>query len=298
MQFGVEDSGAVLTGSRKQGTQPAGINPTARFLLIASVSLVCPFRGPAQDSVNRLDYEVASIRASADHRNGTGVSGGPGSLDPTRIRYGFFPLRLLLTAAYDMNVHQISLPDRLESGDRYDIIANVRAGATRDQEHVMLQNFLIDRFHLKLHREARNLAHYELRVSRNGLRLKRHEAGAPASGGVVLRDGDIGVKMAADRNHMFGSKIPISEMVRVLSDELATPVLDKTGLTGEYDIDFEYSREGLDGFRRSLADPPEASGARTLQIALQESLGLKLESVKGPLEILVVDSGDKVPSGN
>jgi uncharacterized protein (TIGR03435 family) len=162
----------------------------------------------------------------------------------------------------------------------------------------MLQNFLINRFHLKLHRETRTLSHYELGVARNGLKLKPHRDGQTVPGDADLRDGDIGVRVAADRNHMFGRKVSIRELVRVLSDELATPVVDKTGLAGEYDIDFEYSREALDGFRRPLTHAPEVSGARTLQIALQESLGLKLESTKGPLEILVVDSGDKVPSEN
>jgi uncharacterized protein (TIGR03435 family) len=84
----------------------------------------------------------------------------------------------------------------------------------------------------------------------------------------------------------------------MLSDDLATPVVDKTGLVGQYDFDFEYSREELDGFRRPLVEAPEVSSAPTLQIALQESLGLKLMSKKGPLDMLVVDTGEKVPSEN
>ena len=84
----------------------------------------------------------------------------------------------------------------------------------------------------------------------------------------------------------------------MLSDDLDAPVVDKTGIAGEYDFDFDYSREGLDGFRRPLADAPEPSGAPTLQTALQESLGLKIEMKKGPLDLLVVDSGEKAPSEN
>lgn len=90
----------------------------------------------------------------------------------------------------------------------------------------------------------------------------------------------------------------MKELTQVLADDLDTPVLDKTGLTGEYDFDFEYSREGLDGFRRPLTDGPEVSNASTLQVALEEKLGLKLESRKGPVEMLVVDSGDRVPAQN
>jgi uncharacterized protein (TIGR03435 family) len=270
-----------------------------QFRQVAMASLVFVCCGVAQDSLNRLKYEAASLRpAFPDHRNGTGVFGGPGTTDPTHVRYSFFTLRLLLTTAFDINVHQLSIPDRVETGDRYDIVANLPAGTTREQTLAMLRNFLIERFHLKLHRENRTLPHYELKVAKDGVKLKPHKDGATEPGETIVRDGDIGVRVAADRNHMFGRKISTRELVRVLSDELATPVLDKTGLAGEYDIDLEYSREALDGFRRSLDDTPETSGARTLQIAMQESLGLKLQSVNGPLEILVIDSGDKVPAEN
>ena len=128
---------------------------------------------------NSLQYEVASIRpATADHRNGIGPSGGPGTEDPTRVRYSFFSLRLLLMTAYGMNFHQIVIPARADSGDRFDIVANVPPGATKDQALVMLQNFLIERFHLKLHRETRILPHYELSVSSSGFKLKPYADGA------------------------------------------------------------------------------------------------------------------------
>ncbi len=250
-------------------------------------------------SAQELHYEVASIRpAPADHRNGIGPSGGPGTEDPTRVRYGFFPLRILLMTAYGMNIHQIVIPAQVDSGDRFDVVANVPPGATKEQSLVMLQNFLIDRFHLKLHRETRTLVHYELVVGSNGFKLKPYANGPARRAGTGIEDGDIGVRVGADRNHMSGRRVGMKVLTRVLSDDLDTPVLDKTGIEGEYDFDFDYSREGLDGFHRSLTEAPEPSGAPTLQIALQESLGLKLETKKGPLDLLVVDSGNRVPSEN
>ena len=252
----------------------------------------------AQDRA-RPDYEVASIRpAPPDQRNGVGAQGGPGTSDPTRVRYNFFLLKHLLMAAYDLPSHQIVLPARLESDQRYDLVANISPGATKEQARVMLQNFLIDRFHLKLHREAKVIPHYELTIARSGPRLKVHTDAPPALDAPLLREGDIGVRTTGDRNHMYARKVQIKELARVLSDDLATPVLDKTGLTGEYDIDIEYSREGLDGFRRSLTDGPEESNAPTLKVALEEKLGLKLESRKGPVDMLMVDSGDAMPTQN
>ena len=286
-------------GETKQRSQANVLDSMGRILGIVVGSLILVFGLSAQDSSKRLEFEVASIRlAPADHRSGIGASGGPGTADPTRVRYGFFPLRLLIMTAYDMNVHQISLPARLESGDRYDIVANVPPGTTKKQALVMLQNLLIDRFDLKLHRETRTMPHYELTVARNGPTLKPHGDGPGTPGQPALENGVIGVRMGTDRNHMYARKVPMKELTRVLSDDLATPVLDKTGLVGEYDFDFEYSREELDGFRRPLTDAPEVSGAPTLRIALQESLGLQLEPKKGPVDVLVVDSGNKVPTQN
>jgi uncharacterized protein (TIGR03435 family) len=285
-------------GDPKSGARPASTS-TGQILGLVLGGMILVFGISAQDSSKRLEYEVASIRpASPDHRNGIGESGGPGTDDPTLVRYSFFPLSLLIMTAYDMNVHQIGLPDSLHSGDRYDIVAKVPPGTTKQEALMMLQNFLVDRFHLKLHRETRILAHYELTVSQNGPKLKPHRDDAVASSEPTVPEGVIGVRMGADRNHMRARKVPMKELTRVLSDELATPVVDKTGLGGEYDFDFEYSREELDGFRRSLTDAPEASGATTLQIALQESLGLKLASKKGPIDFLVIDSGDRTPGEN
>jgi uncharacterized protein (TIGR03435 family) len=281
----------------KRGRRPASSCP-AQVLQLVVGGLIFVFCISAQDSSKRLEYEVASIRAaSPDHPNGIGESGGPGTADPTLVRYSFIPLSLLLMTAYDMNVHQIGLPASLHSGDRYDIIAKVPPGTNKQEALVMLQNFLIDRFHLKLHRETRILPHFELTVAQNGPKLKPHRAEA-ASTILAVPEGVIGVKMGADRNYMRARRVSMKELTRVLSDELATPVVDKTGLVGEYDFDFEYSREGLDGFRRSLTDAPEVSGAPTLQIALQESLGLKLASKKGPIDMLVIDSGDRAPGEN
>ncbi|HEY4363531.1 MAG TPA: TIGR03435 family protein [Bryobacteraceae bacterium] len=269
-----------------------------RLPVIALGVLVFVFGASAQNSSQQLKYEVASIRpAPADHTGG-GPSGGPGTTDPTHVRYGSYTLRMLITTAYDVNVHQIILPAQLDTSDRYDIVANLPPGTTRQRALVMLQNLLVDRFHLKLHHETKVLPHYELTVVQRGPKLTPHKETAIASREPAVPEGVIGVRMGTDRNQMHARKIQMKELARVLADDLATPVLDRTGLAGEYDFDFEYSREELDGFHRSLTDAPEVSGAPILKIALQESLGLKLESKRGPIDTLVIDSGDRVPSEN
>jgi uncharacterized protein (TIGR03435 family) len=253
--------------------------------------------GWAQDSP-KLEFDAATIRPSfPDRRNGTGESGGPGTADPTRIRYSFFTLPLLLMSAYDVIGYQISVPPGMDTGQRYDVVANVPPGATKQQAREMLQNFLIDRFQLKLHREIRILPLYELVTGKSGFKLTPQPDAIPAKGGPKLEDGEIAVGMGKDRLHMYAQRVTMKGLTRVLSDDLATPVVDKTGIAGEYDFNFEYSREGLGGTLRT-PETTDGSDAPTLQVAIQEALGLRLEAKKGPIDTVVIDAAAKSPAAN
>ena len=88
----------------------------------------------------------------------------------------------------------------------------------------------------------------------------------------------------------------LSQLVAHLENEITQPVVDKTGLTGEFDFNLEYSPEGLRPGRREADAPSE--DAPGLVDAVQLQLGLKLESKKEPIDILVIDHIDKVPTGN
>ena len=262
-----------------------------RILSAAALGFLFLGGGFAQNAGKRLEYEAASIRPAApDHPRGVGQRGGPGTADPTRVTYGYFPLRLLLMTAYDLTNYQIDAEAPID-GDRFDIVATIPAGTTVQQERVMLQNFLIDRFHIKLHLETRTLSRYELSIARNGPKLTPHPGPAPIPGG-------INVAVSKDHNQMMARGAEIKDLIRVISDDSAKAVLDKTGLTGSYDWSFRYSREGLDGFRTPGGQAPDPSDAPSLATALEESLGLKLELKRGPLEVLVVEAADKTPSQN
>jgi uncharacterized protein (TIGR03435 family) len=95
--------------------------------------------------------------------------------------------------------------------------------------------------------------------------------------------------------------VPIPGLVIHLEDELTRPVIDKTGLTGVYDFTLKYSLDGLRPQQlpaTANAPPTDPSGGPSLLTAVQEQLGLKLESAKDPIDILVIDHIDKVPTGN
>lgn len=261
-----------------------------RQVLVATTASLLAAAVLAQNSPKRLAYEAASIRPAPDRSAGVGQSGGPGTGDPTRVKYGYFPLRLLLMVAYDLTSAQIDAEARID-GDRYNVVATVPPGTTVAEERVMLQNFLIDRFHLKLHLETRTVRRYELSIAKNGPKLMPHSGPQPIPG-------NIGVAVSKDHNQMMARGAELKDLVRVISDDSATPVVDKTGLTGSYDFSFLYSREGLDGFRQPGGQAPDPSDAPTLATALEENLGLKLELKKGPLEVLVVDSAARTPTSN
>lgn len=252
--------------------------------------VVCFLVGPmafAQAANPRLEFEVASVKPwtpPADGGRGPimmGMQGGPGTADPSQVRYSGLPLKMVLANAYDVRPFQINGPAWLDM-ERFDIVAKVPAGATKDQVRIMLQNLLADRFRLKLHHETKDSAVYELVVDKNGPKMKpttlTTDASAdgpppPPSGPPKLgKDGF----PELDRPGLFmmvmmGNNGPRSRMVaraqttadigRALSNQVDRPVVDKTGLTGKYDFSLEFSFEpGVGGPMGGLRMTPPGGG--------------------------------------
>jgi uncharacterized protein (TIGR03435 family) len=294
-----------------------------------AASILVLFAGFAQT------FEVASVKPSAPLEGGgrrmIRMNGGPGTTDPGRITYTGVPLMLILTNAYDVKNFQINGPSWLDS-EGFDISAKLPAGTTKEQARVMMQNLLAERFHLTLHHDTKHLQGYEMTVAKGGSKLKESAPeAAPAEGssaappglrgppkrdanGFPILDGpglmvmmNVGPKGPAA--HLAAKSQPLSEVARMLSDQLRLPVIDKTGLTGKYDFQLEYSPEtawmGTIGMPpppggASASGPPAASdeGGPDLLTAIRQQLGLKLDSKKLPVDILVIDRVDKVPVEN
>jgi uncharacterized protein (TIGR03435 family) len=193
----------------------------------------------------------------------------------------------------------------------------------------MLQALLADRLKLTIHRETKDGQVYMLVIGKNGPKLKEATAeelasvppaGPRGGGGVgiggggggrgpgVTRGGPGGMTMSMGRggtNSLSMQAIPISALADMLSRNVGRPVLDKTGLTAKYDIKLEWSRDDM----QMQAVPPGGgpttvngqavpdSNAPPLMEAIQDQLGLKLESGKGPIENIVIDHVEK-PSEN
>jgi uncharacterized protein (TIGR03435 family) len=165
-------------------------------------------------------------------------------------------------------------PDWLRAGERFTVDAKAAdpTKATDEQLHQMLQGLLIERFHLKFHREIRDMPGYALVVAKNGPKL---QAAKGEDVDATFGDGD--KPTDGQPVCLTARKWPVSDLANLLTQMGKGPVVDKTGLTGEYD------------FRLCWNDTDGPS----LFSALQEQLGLKFEAQKVPVSFFIVESAQK-----
>ncbi|HEY3740898.1 MAG TPA: TIGR03435 family protein [Bryobacteraceae bacterium] len=271
-------------------------------------------------------FDVVSIRASAPAVQGRGMRsgsrGGPGSKDPTRFTAENVTLTFLITLAYNLKFWEFSGPAWLRTfqAPRFDISANIPEGATQDQFRLMLQNMLIERFKLTVHREAREIQIYELSIAKNGPKLKESAADPPRSTAPSPRRGpaklgpdgfpELGpgetMALIGNRARRRESNQSMADLVTILSLDMDSPVHDATGLTGKYDIELHWVHQ--DDMRAppppqlqhggTIHSDPDAPFGPNVFEALKTQLGLKLEQKKGKADVLVVDSLSKIPTEN
>ena len=240
----------------------------------------------------RLQFEVASIK-----RNETGVRGidyyfAPGGRFHARNN----PIANLITHGYGVAYYQlVGGPDWVRS-DSYDVEAKAQGEPTEAEGNRMIHSLLEDRFMIKVHRETRDLPGYVLTVAKGGPRLQRFKEGTCA-------DWDPGTPppppppgqnrtVHCGNNHVtngrwIATKIDSRGLAGALQAIVGRPVLDHTGLSGLYNVDMTYVNDAL---------TPDAAGP-SIFTAIRDELGLKLDSTKVPVEMLVIDHIER-PSEN
>jgi uncharacterized protein (TIGR03435 family) len=181
------------------------------------------------------------------------------------------PLSALMQEAYGIKGFQISGGPSWVNSERYDVVAKPNAGANLSQERLkpMIQALLAERFQLKIHRETKDLTIYSLMAGKDGPKL---HASTGASGP--------GLSMG--RGQLSGHKVSMTMLASILELQLDRNVRDNTGIQGDFDIKLEWS-----------PDETADRAGPSIFTALQEQLGLKLGSQKGPVEVLVIDSAEK-----
>lgn len=237
------------------------------------------------------EFEAASIKPSPPVAMGmmkVGISMMPGG----RISMAGITVRLLIQQAYGVKDFQVvGGPDWMRS-ERYDITAKPEGAATQDQVKVMIQAMLRDRFKLVFHRETKELPTYALVVAKGGPKLKAAEMSV--GGGEGGRGGQVRIM---GRGRFEADGVPVSALANSISNALGRSVIDKTELQGIYDFRLEWTPEERDGgmMKGPAGDgsaPSDNPGASIFTV-LQDQLGLKLESTKGPVEILVIDHAER-----
>ena len=260
----------------------------------------------AQDApAAKPTFEIASIKPTGSHGGGS-MRPSPGRLTASA------PLRVLMQAAYHVQDFQIVGAPEWVKSDGYAVDAKASGNPRHAQMMLMLQSLLEDRFHLRVHHESRDMPVYTLAAARGGLNLSpprdgnctERDAPPPAPGDPTPAPGcgGIDVLLEAGGWHMRGGKVPMVEFVRKLSEVLGRTVTDQTGFSGVFDVNLEFRRDLTTDFdtRAGLAPPPGAIPAETTGPSIfsaVQQLGLRLESAKEPVEVIVIDHVEK-PSAN
>jgi len=271
--------------------------PTARQNLSILAACLCAALMPAVASFTSAQniappqastpatpiYDVMSIKPNKSGSGSTDIDSDDGRFSAKNV-----PLKTLLAQAYDIKEDLISaFPGPVDSA-RFDIEAKVVdpdpaaiKEMTREQRRQMLLPLLTDRFRLKTHIEVKTLPVYELVAAKGGPKFKPSaDQARTGSGSMSVNGSRVLVKLSAH-------DVSIESLCKALARNVDRTVIDKTGLTGNFDLDLQWSKD----------DNPDADAPPTIFTAIEEQLGLKLQPGKGPVATLVVDHAE-MPSEN
>ena len=252
-------------------------------ILVLTALIASPLHGQTQSDRRPLAFEVASVKPNTSGDVSVSMTPSPGGIT---IRN--YTLQFLLRAAYRIQDFQIVNGPEWLTTTRFDLIGKTVTASGQPEIRIMLQALLMSRFKLRVHTETRELPVYELKIARSdgtfGPRL--HSPSRCQNGGPSPCDNKV---LAGS---ISGAGIGMQALAVNLSVFLGRTVIDRTSFTGTFDCDLTWTPEFLpQGLSSSDAPsgPPADPTRPPLPTALQDQLGLKLESTKGPVDVLVID---------
>jgi uncharacterized protein (TIGR03435 family) len=223
------------------------------------------------------EFEVASIKPAAPQEIGRTSTRMSSNTDSGSLVYSNANLKQILGRAFNVQQYQLTGPSFMET-ERFDVTASFAPQSTSEQLSSMLQKLLADRFGLKVHRETKELPAFALTIIKGGPKFKSAESDA----GVSSNSNGSRWRMTA--------KITMRRLAEILTEQAGRPVHDQTDLTGPFDLTLEWSAG------EAIANDRDAPPS--VFTALQEQLGLKLEPIKAPVESIVVDQLQRIPTEN
>jgi uncharacterized protein (TIGR03435 family) len=233
-------------------------------------------------------FEAASIKP-----NNTGKPGSGMSLYPNRIKIINSTLKFCVQMGWNVKDFQVAGGAGWMDTERYDIDAVGANPFTKEESRTMLRALLADRFGLAVHSETQDRQGYVLVTARNGPKLP-----PPIDDPSVL----FSRTPTGDRT-LKATNVSMARFAEALSFPLGAIVVDRTGIEGQYDVSFQWTSDPA-GDSRTLksgepapAPPVDATPGPSIFTALQEKLGLRLESKKVPVEVIVIERANR-PSEN
>ena len=289
-----------------------------KLLYMLATSVLVVGSVPARAQSPKIEFEVASVRPFSITQTDGPVTLGA-RIDGAQVRMTGLTMRDFLSSAYRVKLYQISGPDWMAT-ERYDINAKLPAGVSPEKLPEMLQSLLADRFGLRVHRDKKEMPVYALLVGKPPLRLKDsvidpnappptavQVTGTGSAAGVAVNMGN-GSSYSLGAGKFEAKKVNAAGMAAVLERFTDRPVMDLTELKGTYDFEFPVTPEDMQtlmihaAVNAGVQLPPQAlrlldNGGNPLEIAA-EYVGLKLDSRKMPVEIIVIDQIQKTPTDN
>lgn len=266
--------------------------------LFLSTCAVCLAQNPA----GTPSFDVASVKVSELNRMGgegsrkSGLRTEPGSLSIRNLTF-----KSCVSWAYHVNDYQVTGPGWIEN-ERFHIAAKAAAPVREDGLRTMLQTLLAERFKLACHRETRELPVYILTVAKDGSKMKPSEGPGESSFQPVKGPNKLAVSAGHTSVAQFADLLGSGPLP-------GQPVLDETGLEGPYDFTLDVGRyldlaavqgtgDGGAAHEGGRAPMDRSTIENAVILALREQLGLKVESKKHPIDMVVVDRAERVPAGN
>ncbi len=228
-------------------------------------------------------FEAASIKPNNSGQRGQGIS-----TYPARIKVVNATLKLCIQVAWNVKDFQVSGATGWMDTEHYDIDAVAAEPFKKDEYRVMLKTLLAERFGLAIHTEMQDKSGYALVVAKNGSKLPPPvedpsvQFSRTPSGDTTLR----------------APNVTMAQLASALAMQLSAIVVDKTGIDGRFDASFQWTPDQPMRLKSGDPAPPsDATPGPSIFTAIQEKLGLRLESRKVPTEVIAIDRAQR-PSEN
>jgi uncharacterized protein (TIGR03435 family) len=234
-------------------------------------------------------FDAVSIKPSPPDARGGGYNLSPGHLNAKNQS-----LRDLVEFGWDLHDYQVSGGPSWVESERYEVLATFPAGTSNADRAKMMQAMLADRFGLVVHQDSKEVSGYVLITAKNGPKL--HAPGSEEPGMMMGRS------RATGQRTLTATSQPMANLASILSGIMGRPVEDRTGVEGKFDFAMSWTPDAVDGGTgatggKVLPPPEHNEPGPTIFTALQETLGLKLDSAKVKVPVVVIEKAEK-PTAN